>query len=99
MIIDLLVCVGFPLFEIVLCTWLLSVIQPQRVLTMNLDYFVQGHRYNILEQIGCYPAIYNTLPAYFIIYMWPIVLGSISAVYCCMSLYFYLTLDNTDCTR
>lgn len=45
-------------------------------------YIVQGHRFNILEEIGCYPAIYNTLPAYFLVDWWPIVLGLISAVYC-----------------
>ncbi|KJA26520.1 hypothetical protein HYPSUDRAFT_36232 [Hypholoma sublateritium FD-334 SS-4] len=51
-----------------------------------LQYVVQGHRFNIFEDIGCYPAIYNTLPAYFLSSMWPIVIGLISSVYCVLSL-------------
>ncbi|KAJ7711550.1 pheromone A receptor-domain-containing protein [Mycena metata] len=51
-----------------------------------LQYIVQGHRFNIFEDIGCYPDIYNTLPAYFISSMWPVVIGLISAVYCVLSL-------------
>ncbi|KAJ7223583.1 putative fungal pheromone GPCR, STE3-type [Mycena pura] len=46
-----------------------------------LVYIVQGHRFNIIEQIGCYPAIYQALPAYFLLYIWPPAIGCISAVY------------------
>jgi len=56
------------------------------MLCMALAYIVQGHRYNIYEEIGCYPSIYNALPAYFLVNWWPIVLGLISAVYCFLSL-------------
>ncbi|KAK7680870.1 hypothetical protein QCA50_016180 [Cerrena zonata] len=53
---------------------------------MALAYIVQGHRYDIFEDLGCRPAIFNTVPAYFLVSMWPIVIGSISAVYCILSL-------------
>ena len=43
---------------------------------------MQGHRFNIFEDIGCYPAIYNTLLTYFISNIWPILIGLISATYC-----------------
>ncbi|KAI0946027.1 hypothetical protein AcV7_010116 [Taiwanofungus camphoratus] len=56
------------------------------IICMVLAYVVQGHRFNIYEEIGCYPAIYNTLLAYFLVNWWPIVLGVISAVYCVLSL-------------
>jgi Pheromone A receptor len=46
-----------------------------------VDYVVQGHRFNILEDIGCYPVIYNTLPAYFLVFMWPPLLGCVSFIY------------------
>ncbi|KAJ6468598.1 putative fungal pheromone GPCR, STE3-type [Mycena vulgaris] len=46
-----------------------------------LQYIVQGHRFNIYQQIGCYPALYNSIPMYFISMMWPPLLGLISAVY------------------
>lgn len=45
-------------------------------------YIVQGHRFDIFEQVGCYPHVVNMLPAYFLVVMWPIVIGIISAIYC-----------------
>ncbi|KAJ7251228.1 pheromone A receptor-domain-containing protein [Mycena rebaudengoi] len=47
-----------------------------------LQYIVHGHRYNIFEDIGCYPDLYNPIPTYFISSIWPIIIGLISAVYC-----------------
>lgn len=52
------------------------------VLEMILQYIVQGHRFNILEEIGCYPATFNTPPAYVLVFAWPLALGCISAYYC-----------------
>ena len=60
------------------------------------EYIVQGHRFDIFEDIGCYPALYNTLLTYFISVMWPIVIGLISAVYCGMPFspsYLYFVSD------
>ncbi|KAJ7759959.1 fungal pheromone STE3G-protein-coupled receptor [Mycena metata] len=51
-----------------------------------MQYIVQGHRYNIYEQIGCYPALYNSIPMYFISMMWPPLLGCVSAVYAILAL-------------
>lgn len=42
---------------------------------------VQPHRFDILEDIGCYPVVYNTLLAYPLVFMWPIVLGLVSFCY------------------
>lgn len=50
---------------------------------------VQGHRFDILEDIGCFPAIYNTIPTYFISTMWPLVIGLVSAGYCIATLYSF----------
>ncbi|KAI0682988.1 pheromone A receptor-domain-containing protein [Cerioporus squamosus] len=51
------------------------------VIVMVLHYVVQGHRFNILEDIGCVPTIYNTPPAYPLVYMWPPLLALVSFVY------------------
>ena len=40
-----------------------------------------GHRFDILEDVGCYPSIYNTLLAYFLVFMWPTLLGCVSFVF------------------
>lgn len=52
------------------------------VLEMILQYTVQGHRFNIFEEIGCYPATFNTPPAYVLVFAWPMVIGCFSAYYC-----------------
>ncbi|KAJ6470260.1 pheromone A receptor-domain-containing protein [Mycena vitilis] len=52
------------------------------VVWIAMQCIVQDHRFDILEEIGCYPAIYNTLAAYFITFMWPMLLGLVSLVYC-----------------
>ncbi|KAJ7642964.1 fungal pheromone STE3G-protein-coupled receptor, partial [Mycena polygramma] len=51
-----------------------------------MQYIVQGHRFNIYEQIGCYPALYNSIPMYFISTMWPPLIGCVSAIYGVLSL-------------
>ncbi|KAJ6629055.1 fungal pheromone STE3G-protein-coupled receptor [Mycena sp. CBHHK59/15] len=56
------------------------------VIYTALQYIVQGHRFNIFEDIGCYPDLYNSIPTYFISSIWPVIIGLISAVYCVMSL-------------
>ncbi|KAJ7661859.1 pheromone A receptor-domain-containing protein [Mycena rosella] len=50
------------------------------------QYIVQGHRFDIFEDIGCYPALFNSLPTYFISSMWPLIIGLVSGVYCTLSL-------------
>ncbi|KAI8968750.1 STE3-domain-containing protein [Trametes punicea] len=56
------------------------------IVIVALSYVVQGHRYNILEELGCFPALYNTLLTYFLVNWWPLVLGLIASVYCVLSL-------------
>ncbi|KAJ7164082.1 pheromone A receptor-domain-containing protein [Mycena filopes] len=51
------------------------------ILQLPLQYIVQGHRYDILEDIGCYPYTYNTVPAYPLIFLWPNVMNVISGTY------------------
>ncbi|KAF5329272.1 hypothetical protein D9619_009301 [Psilocybe cf. subviscida] len=56
------------------------------ILQMALQFIVQGHRYDIWEQIGCYPTTVNTPPAYPLSFVWPNVISLISAVYCILTL-------------
>ncbi|KAI0668933.1 putative fungal pheromone GPCR, STE3-type [Trametes maxima] len=56
------------------------------VIVMALHYIVQGHRFNILGDIGCVPTIFNTPPAYPLVYMWPPLLGCVSFVYSALTL-------------
>ncbi|KAI0053490.1 STE3-like pheromone receptor [Auriscalpium vulgare] len=60
------------------------------VLVMVLHIIVQGHRFDILEDIGCMPVIFNTIPAYPLVFIWPVLLGSISFVYAGLSIRAFL---------
>ncbi|KAF9649298.1 fungal pheromone STE3G-protein-coupled receptor [Thelephora ganbajun] len=72
----------------VLVDTLICVLFP--IIEMVLAYIVQGHRFDIFEQVGCYPHIVNMLPAYFLVVMWPVVIGMISAIYCGLTLWSFL---------
>ncbi|KAG2361580.1 pheromone receptor [Suillus spraguei] len=56
------------------------------ILQMVLQFVVEGHRFNIFEEIGCYPYTFNTWLAYPLSNLWPLVIGLISAVYCVLTL-------------
>jgi pheromone a factor receptor len=51
---------------------------------------VQGHRYSIYEDWGCYPTTYNVTLAFPLYYIWPLVLSLISAVYGMLALRQFL---------
>jgi pheromone a factor receptor len=53
---------------------------------MCLQYIVQGHRFNIYGDIGCFPFTYNVWPAYVLVSCWPIAIGFVSAIYCILSI-------------
>ncbi|KAM5538303.1 hypothetical protein V8D89_008034 [Ganoderma adspersum] len=55
-------------------------------IVVALSYVVQGHRFNILEELGCFPALYNTLLTYFLVDWWPLLLAFIASIYCVLSL-------------
>ncbi|EPQ55600.1 STE3-like pheromone receptor, partial [Gloeophyllum trabeum ATCC 11539] len=59
---------------------------PLLIMILRELFFVSCHRFDILQDIGCQPATYNTLPAYFLLFMWPPLLGCISFVYAALSL-------------
>ena len=78
--IDLAIGIGIPVLQMVLRTChitkhdLSSYVPP-------LEYIPQGHRFNIYEDFGCFPWTYNTPVAVVLVYIWPVVIGCVSAVY------------------
>jgi hypothetical protein len=46
-----------------------------------LDWFFQGHRYDILEDVGCFPYVFNSWFGFLMCWSWPIILGVISGIY------------------
>ncbi|KAK7025127.1 pheromone B alpha 1 receptor [Favolaschia claudopus] len=56
------------------------------LLQIPLQYIVQGHRYNIFEDIGCLGETYETPVAIVLFHLPPIIVGCVSAVYCALSI-------------
>uniref|UniRef100_A0A0W0FUE0 Putative STE3-like pheromone receptor STE3_Mr7 n=1 Tax=Moniliophthora roreri TaxID=221103 RepID=A0A0W0FUE0_MONRR len=56
------------------------------LLEMILHYITQGHRFDIFEDIGCVPSIYNTWVAVILIVCWPLAIGIVSTIYSIMNL-------------
>ncbi|KAI0698257.1 pheromone A receptor-domain-containing protein [Cytidiella melzeri] len=56
------------------------------VLVMALHYIVQGHRFNIVEDIGCTPTTFWTPPAIPLVFMWPTLIGCVSFFYAALTL-------------
>lgn len=48
---------------------------------MSSDVVVQGHRFNIAEDIGCLPAIFVTPLTFPLLFMWPVLIGIVSFIY------------------
>jgi pheromone a factor receptor len=48
---------------------------------MAIQYIPQGHRFDIFQEVGCFPFTYNTPVAFVLVYSWPVILGLISAFY------------------
>ncbi|KAF7372712.1 STE3-like pheromone receptor [Mycena sanguinolenta] len=60
------------------------------LLQMPLQFIVQGHRFNIVENIGCYPTTYNVAIAYPLSYLWPNIINIISGCYAICTLRAFL---------
>ncbi|KAJ7131520.1 pheromone A receptor-domain-containing protein [Mycena crocata] len=52
------------------------------VITMALHYIVQGHRYNIIEDLGCLPTTYVSIPAILVLYGPVALVLVLTFVYC-----------------
>ena len=53
------------------------------------DYMVQGHRFDIIEDIGCQPATYYSIPGVFIVWFPPLLFSSITLIYSSFALYYF----------
>lgn len=48
---------------------------------MILAYIPQPHRFDIIEGYGCQNVVWKSLPAVFLVYLWPVVISMISLIY------------------
>jgi pheromone a factor receptor len=54
---------------------------------MIVEYIPQGHRFDIYEDIGCYTETYNTPVAVVLVYVPPVLIGCVCAVYAGASIF------------
>ena len=59
-------------------------------LIMNADYIVQGHRYDIIENIGCQAAVYISIPAVFLIWFPQLLFSVITLIYAALALHNFI---------
>lgn len=50
---------------------------------LPIDFCFQSNRFILMEEIGCYPFTFNTPLAYPFYFCVPLVIGLVSATYCC----------------
>ena len=74
----------------------LSLITLHRLcLTSFTEIIVEGHRFDIFEQVGCYPNFYNVPAAFPLVFIWPLVINIVIAVYSCVSCSIVLSPNST----
>lgn len=59
------------------------------IIVMVLQYVVQGHRFNIFEDIGCYPFSYNTPLTFVLLDGPPTVISIVSGIYSVMTILLF----------
>ncbi|KAI0298959.1 pheromone A receptor-domain-containing protein [Multifurca ochricompacta] len=59
------------------------------LLQMALQIVVEGHRFDIYEEIGCYPNTYNVTLAFPLVLIWPAVISLVSLVYNFLNVRFF----------
>lgn len=79
-LVDLSIALALPLLQLMIC----RCCSLQFLLSLHPleDYFVQAHRFDILEDIGCQPATPNTILFVFLYTAWPLPIGLVTAAYC-----------------
>src|SRR6202011_4192543 len=90
---DLGIGVGIPILEMILRTFAMIFTACITHSFYHIEYIVQGHRFNIFEDIGCYPFTYNTPASFPLVYCWPVVIQLVSAAYGCKLIYDYCILS------
>ena len=78
---DLLIGLGIPLLAIALCKSTGLSFSSSIYLRCLAVWFYQGHRFDILEGIGCVEAYPNTFLSILLNTVWPVPIGLVSAVY------------------
>ncbi|KAI1790868.1 putative fungal pheromoneG-protein-coupled receptor [Ganoderma leucocontextum] len=67
------------------------------VLAIVVFWFYQGHRFDLIEGVGCIEAYPNTWLALILYFIWPLAIGLVSAIYCILTLKSFLNRRKSFC--
>ncbi|KAG8809281.1 a-factor receptor, partial [Serendipita sp. 400] len=65
------------------------------LLIMALHYIVQGHRFDIIEDYGCWPNTYVSWPAFVVLIPWATIFSTISLIYATLTFRNFLRRRST----
>ncbi|KAF9477438.1 fungal pheromone STE3G-protein-coupled receptor [Pholiota conissans] len=60
------------------------------IIYMALHYIVQGHRFDIVETLGCRPAIYTSIQSVFIVWVPPLLIVVLTLIFAGLALHHFL---------
>lgn len=81
MISEALICWGVPMVYMALRTFALATRVLYVLLTIFIDFVVQGHRFDIIENLGCRPATFSSLESILIVWVPPLIVVVLTWVY------------------
>ena len=64
-------------------SWVMLHSVSAAILIFESDYIVQGHRFDIIEDYGCRPATYVSIPSILLLWVPPLILSLLSFVFAC----------------
>ena len=80
-IVEAILCFGLPIIWMAIREQFFFVFQLKYLIDDFSDYIVQGHRFDIIEEYGCRPATYVSVPAVFLIWVPPLALAATTCVF------------------
>ena len=90
---DLAIGLAPPIAQIIECMYPASALLSLLfIILCHVVWFVSGHRFDILEDIGCYSAVPFSILDICLRWIWMFIIGILSAFYCCMFPFIIITI-------
>ena len=58
---------------------------------VGLDYIIQDHRFDLIEVIGCQPAVFHSVPSVFIVWIPVLLLSLITFIFACFAIHSFIS--------
>jgi pheromone a factor receptor len=83
MVFEVVICFGLPFVFLGLRGHLVLFLcaRAYHLLCLLSDYIVQDHRFDIIEDLGCQPTVYASIPAIFILWFPQLLFSVVTMIY------------------